>query len=142
MQEGQKLLEDPPWRQITFFLLTLAVLILCAFILQPFFSAIVGAIVLAVVTEIPHNWLSRHIRNRTLCATVALILVILAVIVPGFFLAQELGQQALSAIVSLRNPNSQNLLSDYIGNHPALANRIEIFSASIDVNNAARTTAA
>ena len=142
MQEGRKLLEDPPWRQITLFLLTLTLLILCAFILQPFFSAIVGAIVLAVVTEIPHNWLSRHIRSRTLCATVALILVILAVIVPGFFLAQELGEQALSAVVSLRNPNAQNLLTDYIGNHPALANRIEIFSASIDVNNAARTTAA
>ena len=80
-----------PWRQITLFLLTLGVLILCTFILQPFFSAIVGAIVLAVVTEIPYNWLSTHIRHRTTCAVVGLILVILAVIVPGFFLAQELG---------------------------------------------------
>jgi predicted PurR-regulated permease PerM len=139
MQEGRV---DPPWRQITLFLLTIAVLILCALILHPFFTAIVGAIVLAVVTEVPHNWLAARIPNRTLCATVALILVILAVIVPGFFLAQELGEHALSAIISLRNPNAQNLLTDYIGNHPALANRIEAFSASIDVNNAARTTAA
>jgi predicted PurR-regulated permease PerM len=142
MQEGRVDSADPPWRQITLFLLTIAVLILCAFILQPFFTAIVGAIVLAVVTEIPHNWLGARIPNRTLCATVALILVILAVIVPGFFLAQELGEHALSAIISLRNPNAQNLLTDYIGNHPALANRIEAFSSSIDVNNAARTTAA
>jgi predicted PurR-regulated permease PerM len=145
MQEGRedrKDREDPPWRQITLFLLTIATLILCAFILQPFFTAIVGAIVLAVVTEIPYNWLSARIPNRTLCATVALILVILAVIVPGFFLVQELSEHALSAIVSLRNPNAQNLLTDYIGNHPALASRIEAFSASIDVNNAARSTAA
>jgi predicted PurR-regulated permease PerM len=139
MQEGR---ESPPWRQITLYLLTFATLILCAFILQPFFSAIVGAIVLAVVTEIPYNWLSTRIPNRTACATVALILVILAVIVPGFFLAQELGEQALRAIASLRNPSTQNVLTDYIANHPALANRIEAFSASIDVNNAARTTAA
>jgi predicted PurR-regulated permease PerM len=141
MQEGRDR-EDPPWKQITLFLLTIAVLILCALILHPFFTAIVGAIVLAVVTEVPHNWLAARIPNRTLCATVALILVILAVIVPGFFLAQELGEHALGAIISLRNPNAQNLLTDYIGNHPALANRIEAFSASIDVNNAARTTAA
>jgi predicted PurR-regulated permease PerM len=141
MQEGRDR-EDPPWRQITLFLLTIAILILCALILHPFFTAIVGAIVLAVVTEIPHNWLTARIPNRTLCAAVALILVILAVIVPGFFLAQELGEHALTAIISLRNPNAQNLLTDYIGNHPALANRIEAFSASIDVNNAARTTAA
>ncbi|MBB5342750.1 AI-2E family transporter [Tunturibacter empetritectus] len=139
MQEGR---ESPPWRQITLYLLTFATLILCALILHPFFSAIVGAIVLAVVTEVPYNWLSTRIPHRTTCATVALILVILAVIVPGFFLAQELGEQALRAIVSLRNPNTQNLVTDYIGNHPALANRIEAFSASIDVNNAARTTAA
>jgi predicted PurR-regulated permease PerM len=138
MQEGR---ESPPWRQITLYLLTFAVLIVCAFILQPFFSAIVGAIVLAVVTEIPYPWLSTRIPHRTTCATVALILVILAVIVPGFFLAQELGEQALRAIVSLRNPNAQNTITDYIGNHPALANRIEAFSASIDVNNAARATA-
>jgi predicted PurR-regulated permease PerM len=146
MQEGREDRttdrEDPSWRQITLFLLTIAILILCAFILQPFFTAIVGAIVLAVVTEVPYNWLSARIPNRTLCATVALFLVILAVIVPGFFLAQELSEHALKAIVSLRNPNAQNLITDYIGNHPALANRIEAFSASIDVNNAARTTAA
>jgi predicted PurR-regulated permease PerM len=142
MQESREDRVAPPWRQITLFLLTIAVLILCAFILQPFFTAIVGAIVLAVVTEVPHNWLAARIPNRTLCAIVALILVILAVIVPGFFLAQELGEHALGAIISLRNPNAQNLLTDYIGNHPALANRIEAFSASIDVNNAARTTAA
>ncbi|MBB5339545.1 AI-2E family transporter [Tunturiibacter gelidoferens] len=142
MQEGRDDRELPPWRQITLYLLTLAILILCALILQPFFSAIVGAIVLAVVTEIPYNWLSTRILHRTTCATVALILVILAVIVPGFFLAQELGEQALKAIVSLRNPNAQNTITDYIGNHPALANRIEAFSASIDINNAARTTAA
>jgi predicted PurR-regulated permease PerM len=142
MQEGRDDREFPPWRQITFYLLTLAVLILCALILQPFFSAIVGAIVLAVVTEIPYNWLSARIPHRTTCATIALIFVILAVIVPGFFLAQELGEHALKAIVSLRNPNAQNTITDYIGNHPALANRIEAFSASIDVNNAARTTAA
>ena len=147
MQEGREVRKDrddreaPPWRQITLFLLTIVILILCAFILQPFFTAIVGAIVLAVVTEVPYNWLSARIPNRTLCATVALILVILAVIVPGFFLMQELSEHALKAIVSLRNPNAQNLITDYIGNHPALANRIEAFSASIDVNTAARTTA-
>jgi predicted PurR-regulated permease PerM len=145
MQEGRedrKDREDPPWKQIALFLLTIAILIVCALVLQPFFTAIVGAIVLAVVTEVPYNWLSARIPNRTLCATVALILVILAVIVPGFFLAQELGEHALKVIVSLRNPNAQNLLTDYIGNHPALANHIEAFSASIDVNTAARTTAA
>src|ERR1700742_4187353 len=84
-----------PWKQITLFLLTLGVLILCALLLHPFFSAIVGAIVLAVVTRHPYDWLASRIKNRSLCAAVALVLIIIALIVPTFFLAQKLGEQAL-----------------------------------------------
>jgi predicted PurR-regulated permease PerM len=138
MQESP---DGVPWKRITLFLLTAGILILCALILYPFFSAIVGAIVLAVITEKPYNWLARRIPHRTTCATAAVILVILAVIVPGFFLAQDIGKQALATVVSLRDPNAQNRVTDYIANRPALASSIQSFSASIDVNNAARTTA-
>jgi len=70
------------WKQITLFLITLGVLILCALVLRPFFSAILGAIVLAVVTRRPYDWLATKIKNQSACATVALILIVLAVIVP------------------------------------------------------------
>jgi len=130
------------WQKITLFLITIVVLVVCALVLQPFFSAIVGAIVLAVITQHPYNWLSARIRNRNLCAAVALVLVVLAIIVPGFFLAQSLGKQALSAIAVLRSDSTQNRFTDFIANRPALANNIEAFSASIDLNNAARSTAA
>jgi predicted PurR-regulated permease PerM len=130
------------WKQITLFLITLGVLILCALVLQPFFSAILGAIVLAVVTRRPYNWLGSKIRNPSLCAAVALILIILAVIVPTYFLAQELGKQALAFANSLRNGAHQDKISSYIANHPALAARIEDFTSSIDLNNATRSTAA
>jgi predicted PurR-regulated permease PerM len=133
--------EAPHWKQITLFLLTIGVLVLCAILLQPFFSGIVGAIVLAVVTQRPYDWLASKIRNRSTCAAVALVLVILAVIVPTFFLAQELGQQALSAVNSLRSDASQQKVTDFIANRPALASSIQSFTSSIDINNAARSTA-
>jgi predicted PurR-regulated permease PerM len=134
--------DETLWKQITLFLLTLGILILCAVLLYPFFSAIVGAIVLAVITQHPYDWLSTRIKNRSTCATIALILVILAVIVPGYFLAQDLGKQALTAIATLRSDTTQNRVTDYIANRPALASNIESVSASIDINNAARSTAA
>src|ERR1700733_14027958 len=90
--------QENPWKQITLFLITLGVLILCTLLLQPFFSAIVGAIVLAVVTERPYDWLASKIKNRPFCAAVALILIVLAVIIPTFFLAQKLGEQALATV--------------------------------------------
>jgi len=131
-----------PWKQITLLLLTLGVLILCALLLRPFFSAIVLAIVLAVVTQRPYDWLAAKIKNRSLCAAIALILIVLAVIIPMFFLAQKLGQQALNTVNAFRNGAHQEKITSYIASHPALASRIEDFTNSIDINNAARSTAA
>jgi predicted PurR-regulated permease PerM len=139
MQDDQA---GTPWKQITLFLITLAVLILCALILKPFFSAIILAIVLAVVTRRPYDWLASKIKNRSLCATIALILIVLAGVIPTFFLAQELGQQALSTVNAFRNGAHQEKITSFIANHSALASRIEDFTASIDINNAARSTAA
>ena len=127
------------WKQITLFLLTLGVLILCALLLHPFFSAIVGAIVLAVVTQRPYDWLASRIKNRSLCAAVTLTLIVLAVIIPTFFLAQKLGEQALNTVHAFRNGAHQEKITSFIANRPALANRIEDFTSSIDVNNAAVT---
>ena len=55
MQDGRR---ETPWKEITFFLLTLGVVLLCALILRPFSSGIIGAIVLAVVTRRPYDWLA------------------------------------------------------------------------------------
>jgi predicted PurR-regulated permease PerM len=134
--------DETLWKEITLFLLTLGVLLLCGFLLYPFFSAIVGAIVLAVITQHPYDWLATKIKNRAACATVALLLIILAIIVPGFFLAQDLGKQAVATIATLRSDTTQNSVTDFIANRPALATNIENFSASIDFNNAAHTAAA
>jgi predicted PurR-regulated permease PerM len=139
MQDSREVL---PWKQITLFLLTLGVLILCALILQPFFTAIVSAIVLAVVTRRPYDWLATKIKYPSTCAAVGLVLVILAVIVPMFFLTKDLGEQVLAAVAALRSNASQNPITDFIANRPALASRLEAFTDSIDVNNAARTTGA
>jgi predicted PurR-regulated permease PerM len=134
--------DETPWKQITLFLITLGILLLCAFLLYPFFSAIVGAIVLAIITQRPYDWLATKVKNRSACATLALILIILAIIVPGFFLAQDLGKQAVATIATLRSDTAQNSVTDFIANRPALASNIENFSASIDFNNTARSTAA
>ncbi len=139
MQDGRR---ETPWKEITFFLITLGVVLLCTLILRPFSSGIVGAIVLAIVTRRPYDWLASKIKNPSTCAAIALVLITIAVIVPTFFLAQELGQQALNAVNALRSAPSQNRIADFIANRPALAAQIEALTNSIDINNAARSTAA
>ncbi len=129
---------ESSWQKITLYLLTIAILILCALILQPFFTTIVAAIVLAVVTQHPYDWLATKIRNPNLCATVALLLVILAIVIPSFFLAQELGQQTLGAVDAFRNEANQQKVLDYIASHPALANHL----STIDPTDAVHASAA
>ena len=133
--------QETSWKQITLFLITLGVLLLCALLLQPFFSAIVGAIILAVVTRTPYDWLASKIKNPSLCAALALVFVTLAVIIPTFFLAQELGKQAFATINAFRSGAHQEKITGFIANRPELASIIESFTASIDINNAARTAA-
>jgi predicted PurR-regulated permease PerM len=130
------------WKQITLFLITLGILIVCALILYPFFLAIVGAIVLAVVTRHPYDWISSKIENRSAAAALALVLVTLAVIIPTFFLGQELAKQAFSAVAYMRSDTTQQKITGFIPSHPTLAAHIQTVTDSIDLNNAARATAA
>src|SRR5580704_9120164 len=125
MQDSRK---ETPWKQLTLFLLTIGVLILTVLILRPFSSAIIGAIVLAVVTRRPFDWLASRIKNRSICAAIAVVLVVLAVIVPTFFLAQELGKQAFTTVTAFRNGAHQEKIAGFIANRPALASRIEDFT--------------
>jgi predicted PurR-regulated permease PerM len=134
--------QETPWQQTTKFLLTLGVLIVCALILFPFFSALVGAIVLAVVTQRPYDWLATKVKHPSTCAALALILVILSVIIPSFFLAQDLGRQAVSAVNSLREDSSQQKIADFLGHHPAIADQVQAYTDSFDISNTARTIAA
>ena len=130
--------QEIPWKPITLFLLTLGILLLTALLLRPFLSGIIAAIVLAVVTRRPYDWLATKINNRSICASVALLLVILAVIIPTVLLAQELGEQAMTTITAFRNGAHQDRITSFIANRPALALQIESFANSIDMNNAAR----
>jgi predicted PurR-regulated permease PerM len=130
------------WQNITFFLLTLVVLVLCALVLHPFFSAIIAAIALAIVTKHPYDWLAKRIRSPNLCASVALILVLLAIVIPAYYLGAELAGQAIATVNSIRDQATQQKILDFIAGHPALAWQIASITSSIDPREAARASAA
>jgi predicted PurR-regulated permease PerM len=130
------------WQRASLFLLTLGVLVLCGLILFPFFSALVGAIILAVVTQRPYRWLANKVKSPSACAAIGVILVVLSVVIPGFFLAQDVGEQAFSAVNALRDNANQQKFVDFVNSHPAVASRVRTFTDSLDINTIARTTAA
>ncbi len=130
------------WKQITLFLLTLGVVIISILLLYPFLSAIVGAIVLAVITQRPYIWLTHKIKNRNICAAIALVLVILSVIIPSFFVVQDLVQGTSTVVVFLRGDAPQRTLTGLIVRYPTLAADIQAVSSTIDIQNTIRSIAA
>ena len=132
---------ESAWKQITLFLLTLGILIVCALLLNPFFSSIVGAIVLAVVTQRPYDWLASKIKSPNTVAALALVIVILAIIIPTFFLALDIGKQAVAAVAALREDTTQQKIADFFSRHPDIAERFQSFTDSIDPSNISRSTA-
>jgi predicted PurR-regulated permease PerM len=133
--------EPTPWKQIALFLLTLGTLIVTALIVKPFLVAIVGAIVIAVVTERPYRWLATKITRPNLCAAVALVLIILSVIIPVIYLAENVGRQIAQVVANLRSEPTQQKIADYFSRHPALAARILSISNSLDLTQTMRSTA-
>lgn len=134
--------ESSLWKQIAFFLLTLGVLIVCGLLLRPFLVAIVGAIAISVVTEKPYRWIAQRVPRPNLAATLALLLVILSIVIPIFFLAQDVGSQLTGLISTLRSDTTQQHISDYFSQHPTMAARIQAITENIDLHNTAQTTAA
>ncbi|HMH14968.1 MAG TPA: AI-2E family transporter [Edaphobacter sp.] len=130
------------WKQIALFLLTLGVIGVCLLILWPFLSGIIGAIVLAVITQRPYNWLTHRIRNRNVSAGIALILVILSVIIPSFFVVQDLLQGTSTVVIFLRSDVPQRTLTGLIIRHPTLAADIQAVSSNFDLPNTIRAAAA
>ena len=133
--------ESLRWRQITLFLLTIGTVVIVALIVKPFLVAIIGAVVIAVVTERPYRWLEARIANPNLCATIALVLTVLSIIVPSFFLAQSVGTQITDVVTVLRSPATQNKISDYFSHHHLLASRLLSLSNTIDLQQTAKSTA-
>jgi predicted PurR-regulated permease PerM len=129
------------WKNVTLFLLTACVIVICGLIVFPFLTASVGAIVLAVVTQRPYEWLVRKLRKPTLAAAVALLLVILSIIGPGFMLIRGLGKQALAAASLVRDGVPQRKLAELVAKHPSIASRLETAAVGIDLEQATQKSA-
>jgi predicted PurR-regulated permease PerM len=142
LQPAQDNVQKNIWKQITFFLLTFGAVVICFFVIYPFLSAIIGAVVLAVITHRPYKALTHKIKNRNLSSTIAVVLVILSVVIPCFFILQDLVQGTTTIIIFLRSDVPQKSLSQFLEAHPTIASDIHIISNNIDLQNTVRTMAA
>ena len=133
--------EETRWKTAALFLLTLAVLSVCALILYPFVPAITGAVVLAVITRKPHLWLRAKIRNRTAAAATALLAVTISIIAPVLLLVQYLVRNAIAGAAMLQDGRAQRSLDTLLDRFPGITATIERSSEFMTLGNAGQKLA-
>ena len=133
---GSQPTEEAKAKTVALFLITLAVVGVCALILYPFISAITGAVVLAIITRRPYVWWRARIRNRTAAAGTALLLVTVSIIGPVLLLVQYLARHAINGAAMLQDGRAQGALDAFLGRFPRLAALVEHSSEFITLGDA------
>jgi predicted PurR-regulated permease PerM len=122
------------WSGLTIFLITLCALVVCAWILSPFLTAITGAVVLAVVTQRPHRWISAHLKKPTLAATTSLLLVGLSIVGPALYFALVAASHLLAAIQSVQSGAAEQAFRQFITQHQRIAAGIQYAMDNFDIS--------
>ena len=118
-----------------FFLLTLAAILLCGLVLWPFLAGIVFAITIAVCTQKPYNWLAARIRNPSLCASIALIILLLVGIIPLIEIVRQLIGQASYVVTTIGSGAGNAQVQHFFEYHPALGARLQKLIDVVDLNS-------
>lgn len=106
--------------------LTAVLLALCAILTYPFLPAVTWGVALAVIAWPLHAWVLRHItENRTAAAALSVLVVVLAIVVPGVFVAQQLAREAASAADHIREQQAKNVLHDRLAHTPGMSGVVE-----------------
>jgi predicted PurR-regulated permease PerM len=129
------------WRSIALFLFTLAVSALCGAIFFPFLPALTWAVALAVATRTPYVWLARRTRNPTLAAALGVLLVVVLILVPAFFLVQSLVQRGMQVVSLIQAGDAERWLQETRDQYPKVEHLIEQISETMDLQQAAQSAA-
>ena len=109
------------WKNLTLFLLTICAVLICLLMLRPFLLAITGAVVLAIVTQRPHKWLTARLKYKALAATTSVTLVSLGIIGPAFFLAQNLGHHIFAVVGAVQSGAAARRIQQFLDQFPHLS---------------------
>ena len=105
------------WRTIALFVLTATTIVGCMFFLNTLLFSIVGAITLAVVTQPLADLLRRRI-GSTWTATLLVIAISIALLLPLFFIMRNLISEAMVAVAYVQNGSAAESLHRIASNHP------------------------
>ena len=105
------------------------------------FSAITGAIVLAIVTQSPHRRIAARLKNSTLAAATSLLLVVFSIMVPVMFFMLNAGYRILGVVRQIQSGAAEQYLRQFIGRYPRISTLFHYTIDNVDINQAIEKSA-
>jgi len=87
---------------VALFVLTVLLLYGCYRVARPFLAALTLAVAIAVAAFPLHGRVSRRIKSRSLAAGATLLLVIIVIVAPAFFIGQQVAVEAAKGVEQIR----------------------------------------
>jgi predicted PurR-regulated permease PerM len=133
-----------PRRQLPFWGLvglTVLAVFFCYQLVQPFLSALLGAIALAVLANPFYRWLGRKLRFRSLAAGISVAVVALVLVLPTVGLAPKLAGDAASAVNSVSKSLETGQWREKLSQVKAISAAITWVESHVDFREVAREIA-
>lgn len=120
--------------------LTVVLLALCVWLAVPFLPAITWGVALAVIAWPLHAWVrQRLIENENWAAGLTAFVVVLAILIPGVFVTQQIAREAASAADQMREDSAKSTLRDRLAQTPHMGGVVEwIDRSGVDLDAEAR----
>jgi predicted PurR-regulated permease PerM len=99
---------------------TVIFIILCVVLAIPFLPAITWGIALAIIAWPLHAKVTRHISNHTVAASISLSAVVLAILLPGLFIAYQIVNEAASAADRVQAEQAEGKLREGLRKVPGM----------------------
>jgi predicted PurR-regulated permease PerM len=110
------------------FILTVLLLYGCFLVARPFLTALTLAVAIAVAAFPLHRWVSTRIKAPSLAAGASLLLVIIVILGPAFFIGQQVAREVTKGVDQLRANLTPENWEQFQKEHPRIgriADRIE-----------------
>jgi len=110
------------------FILTVLLLYGCYLVARPFLTTLSLAIAIAVAAFPLHRWISRKIKARALAAGATLLLVMIVIVAPAFFIGQQVAGEVAKGVDQIRANLTPENWEKFQKEHPRvgrIADRIE-----------------
>jgi predicted PurR-regulated permease PerM len=129
-----------PWRSVALFLLTVAAVITCVLFSNVLLFSLAGAVTLAVVTNPLAAWLKRRC-STTLTATVLVVLVSVAVLLPLGLILRELVAELMNFVRFVASGTAVASLQQIAAKHQRVGSLIQRGMQQVDLPEAGKEAA-